>query len=422
MSAPSSARDPRSIVTPDAFELSKELLGLKLAPPGKRLAAILIDLMVIGAITALTQSFALVLGVVAAVLFIRAGFKRTPVPGSVFGRAMRGSVGCLGVLIAILTATLWASFGPGGRGEGVTISVDGRDMGSALLGALGERTIAAGLGEAETLAEAEEVTRDVMEAARELGVSNARLRTMLLDGVPEDAAWADRAPELFDRLLPPDAVERPEPEVVAETVEPRDVVAVADEVSLYATEEAVEAYADLLRSGRQSDMDQVRREALQARIVTDLAADTLRSLQSRVAALQDDVAELEEDLEETEAEVDELEDGGGLFGWFRNALDELGFGFGWASLYLTVMLSWWNGQTIGKRLMKIRVLRLDGEPITWWIAFERAGGYAAGFATGLLGFLQIYWDANRQAIHDRIAGTVVVLDGTPKVLDWESAL
>jgi uncharacterized RDD family membrane protein YckC len=141
-----------------------------------------------------------------------------------------------------------------------------------------------------------------------------------------------------------------------------------------------------------------------------------------VAALQDDVAELEEDLEETEAEVDELEDGGGLFGWFRNALDELGFGFGWASLYLTVMLSWWNGQTIGKRLMKIRVLRLDGEPITWWIAFERAGGYAAGFATGLLGFLQIYWDANRQAIHDRIAGTVVVLDGTPKVLDWESAL
>lgn len=26
----------------------------------------------------------------------------------------------------------------------------------------------------------------------------------------------------------------------------------------------------------------------------------------------------------------------------------------------------------------------------------------------LLGFLQIYWDANRQGIHDKIAGTVVV--------------
>jgi uncharacterized RDD family membrane protein YckC len=103
-------------------------------------------------------------------------------------------------------------------------------------------------------------------------------------------------------------------------------------------------------------------------------------------------------------------------------VDELGFGFGWASLYMTLMLSWWNGQTIGKRLLRIRVLRLDGEPITWWVAFERAGGYAAGFATGLLGFAQVFWDANRQAIHDRIVGTVVVLDGAPKALDWESAL
>ena len=45
----------------------------------------------------------------------------------------------------------------------------------------------------------------------------------------------------------------------------------------------------------------------------------------------------------------------------------------------------------------------------------RAGGYAAGVATGTLGFLQIYWDANRQAIHDKVAGTVVIRDGVPKV-------
>ncbi len=72
--------------------------------------------------------------------------------------------------------------------------------------------------------------------------------------------------------------------------------------------------------------------------------------------------------------------------------------------------------------MGIRVLRLDGEPITWWTAFERAGGYAAGFATGLLGFAQVIWDANRQAIHDRIVGTVVVLDGAEKVGNWREAL
>lgn len=89
---------------------------------------------------------------------------------------------------------------------------------------------------------------------------------------------------------------------------------------------------------------------------------------------------------------------------------------------MTVFLSWWNGQTVGKKIMRIRVLRLDGEPINWWIAFERAGGYAAGFATGLLGFAQVWWDANRQAIHDRIVGTVVVIEGGEKVSDWESAL
>ena len=51
-----------------------------------------------------------------------------------------------------------------------------------------------------------------------------------------------------------------------------------------------------------------------------------------------------------------------------------------------------------------------------------SGNFYMGFATGLLGFAQVYWDANRQAIHDRICGTVVVLDGAEKVLDWEEAL
>jgi uncharacterized RDD family membrane protein YckC len=70
----------------------------------------------------------------------------------------------------------------------------------------------------------------------------------------------------------------------------------------------------------------------------------------------------------------------------------------------------------------MRVLRLDGGAITWWVAFERAGGYAAGLATGLLGFAQVMWDANRQAIHDRIVGTVVALDPPNRILDWESVL
>ena len=352
MTPVSTQRDPRSIITPDAFQVSPHLLGLKLAPPGKRLAAVLVDVVVIAILTAVTRSFALILGVVAAVLFIRAGFKRTPVRGTVFDRARRGAVGCLGVFIAIITTALWVSLGPGGR------------------------------------------SNDDDEGTEVVTV-----------GAPEGALGSD------DVLPAP----------TSEAVEPRDVGAVRDEVSLYTTEEALEAYAALLRSGRADDMDVVRRDALEARLTTEIAADTLGVLQSRIVALAEDVREAEEDLAETEDQLEEAQSRG-LFGWFRSFLDELGFGFGWASLYFTVMLSWWKGQTIGKRLLRIRVLRLDGGPITWWIGFERAGGYAAGLATGLLGFAQIYWDANRQAIHDRIVGTVVALDPPEKVLDWESAL
>ena len=43
-----------------------------------------------------------------------------------------------------------------------------------------------------------------------------------------------------------------------------------------------------------------------------------------------------------------------------------------------------RGQTIGKRLLGVRVVRLDGQPITWWSACERSGGYVAGLATGFL--------------------------------------
>ena len=411
--------DPRSIVTPDAFQVSKELLGLRLAPPGKRLWALLADLLVIAILTAVTRSFALILGVVAAVLFIRAGFKRTTVRGSVFGRAMRGSVGCLGVVIGIVTAIVWVSAGPGGGGsndddEGPTVLSLGMPDGVAdrMLGSVATTVVRQAYEEAGSLAEAEEATRDLIEAADDLGIAESDLRGVLEAAVPADADWADEAPAMFERLLPAP---------VAETVEPRDVGAVRDEVSLYTTEEALDAYAALLRSGRADDMDVVRREALETRLAAEIAADTLRELAARVDALDEVVREQAEDLAETEEELEEAESRG-IFGTLRSFLDELGFGFGWASLYFTVMLSWWKGQTLGKRLFKIRVLRLDGEPITWWVAFERAGGYAAGLATGLLGFAQIYWDANRQAIHDRIVGTVVALDPPQKVLDWESVL
>jgi len=97
-----------------------------------------------------------------------------------------------------------------------------------------------------------------------------------------------------------------------------------------------------------------------------------------------------------------------LIEWVKGIIDDLGLGFGWATFYFTAFIALGKGQTIGKKLLGIKVLQLDGTPLSLWDSFERYGGYGAGLATGLLGFIQIYWDPNKQAIHDRISATVVI--------------
>lgn len=97
-----------------------------------------------------------------------------------------------------------------------------------------------------------------------------------------------------------------------------------------------------------------------------------------------------------------------LIKWVKGILADFGLGFGWAMLYFTFFISWNHGQTIGKSLTRIRVVQLDNQPLTLWASFSRQGGYGAGLATGLVGFAQILWDPNRQAIQDKVASTVVI--------------
>ncbi len=79
--------------------------------------------------------------------------------------------------------------------------------------------------------------------------------------------------------------------------------------------------------------------------------------------------------------------------------------------YFTILTWAMKGKTPGKALAGVRVTVLDGRKLSLWNSFGRAGGYAASAATGFLGFLQAFWDQNRQTIHDRIAGTVVTREG-----------
>jgi uncharacterized RDD family membrane protein YckC len=68
-----------------------------------------------------------------------------------------------------------------------------------------------------------------------------------------------------------------------------------------------------------------------------------------------------------------------------------------------------NGQTLGKRLTNIRIVRKDGQPLTASDAILRnIIGYFLCGLTLLLGFLWVMIDPERQGLHDKIANTLVV--------------
>ena len=85
--------------------------------------------------------------------------------------------------------------------------------------------------------------------------------------------------------------------------------------------------------------------------------------------------------------------------------------FGWGAFFVGWFTLWtWigHGRTLGKRAFGLKVVRLDGKPLRLWDSFGRAGGYAASAATLMLGFLEASWHPNRQAMHDKVSGTVVL--------------
>lgn len=79
-----------------------------------------------------------------------------------------------------------------------------------------------------------------------------------------------------------------------------------------------------------------------------------------------------------------------------------------ALLYFTI-LTGDSGQTLGKKLLGIKVVRIDGEKVGYDRAFVRSLGYMLSVFFGtFLGFLWALWDRKKQAWHDKIAGTRVV--------------
>ncbi len=84
-----------------------------------------------------------------------------------------------------------------------------------------------------------------------------------------------------------------------------------------------------------------------------------------------------------------------------------------------IVFEWlWNGQTPGKRLLKLRVIRDDGRPLTLWEAVARnllrICDAVPGFIIPIysVGLIVIFLSGRDQRVGDIIAGTVVIRERT----------
>jgi len=387
-------RDPRSIVTPDAFSVSEEMLGLPLATPGRRLAGMLIDLAVIGLLTAFVTGWGFLIWGLIGLVMLQLALRS---PGGSWtegqlGRAtvwvFRGSTGCLGVFIlAIVLIAWWGSqFDDDEIEEGIrrTLSDAAPVVEQAVIENAGDLT--------------DEQIED-LQALADLAAAVAPEDSVELD--PDEGAESDEAAERSPSL---DAL-------LVETAWGLDRAGLASAL----TEVSAEEMPDSVSVAGATVPASVWADILQTRAVQVFASDTVEALERANGRSAEQMEELRVDLAEAREEADS-----GLFALARDILGQLGSAFGVWTLYFTVATVVLRGRTAGKLLTRTRVVRLDGKPLTWLLSLERAGGYAAGLATGLMGFMQVYWDRNRQCVHDRIAGTVVVREGIAAVPgSWE---
>ena len=67
-----------------------------------------------------------------------------------------------------------------------------------------------------------------------------------------------------------------------------------------------------------------------------------------------------------------------------------------------------GGQTLGMRVLNIKVIRTDGTPLTFTQALIRSVGLIVSIVCLFIGVIWAAFDANKQGWHDKIAGTYVV--------------
>jgi len=364
-----SKEETTEILTPFAFEIDKSLFGIQLASHTRRIFALLVDLF---CIALLSDAPGELLAIVVAITFYRLGSKaRAEQLGITKGRKRRKimrafSAFILFILLLSILPSLIDPFNEPSTNDSPSgvVATSGNELSltdSIAFSAISAGTISA-IAESEcTLVHCwHEELKDYVTALDSINVSE----DFVEDAVKATAESTELNKAQQQKL-----------------------------VSLLMTDyiTARKAYESLIDS-RVEDV-----EVVEVRVdKPDLdEAVTTPEQEQDTSILSPDNAKQDEDSFS-------------IMKYIRGIIEDLGLGFGWAAFYFTVLTSIWGGQTLGKKIFSIRVLQLDGTPLSLWDSFGRYGGYGAGLATGLLGFLQVYWDPNRQAIHDKISNTVVI--------------
>ncbi|KXI30799.1 RDD family protein [Paraglaciecola hydrolytica] len=346
-----SQKETRQIVTPYAFHVSPELFGTALARPKKRAMAIGIDLLLVAI---LSQSASFVLAGVAAVTFFRAGNRL-----NLKKRFNSARLGLRFMAAFLLFVFAWGLFG----------EFEDKDNFATTDSAIvsGVNGIALAAISAKYLLAANTLVEDVNAAKCQ----------------PTYECWQTLGDEFVAALVEISATKNDSNDLLEAFLE------ISDEQLSSTEKEQLSVHLQ----------QQIPRNNLNLPEFKNPFENPLKNAEEQVTTTNKLTEQIPAEKEEPKV---------GIIAWVESLIEDLGLGFGWAAFYFSIFTGWWKGQTPGKKLMGIKVIKLDGSTPTLWESFGRYGGYGAGFATGLLGFLQVYWDPNRQAIQDKISETLVI--------------
>lgn len=358
-------KETRQIVTPYAFFVADDLLGTPLAGPFRRSFGLMIDLFLI---SLLTQISSLVLAAIAAWTFFRAGNRLKTKKRFNAARIF------LRLLVALLLFVVAMGIVDAINGNG---NVNGKDSND------------------------NELVR----------FESPEPSTNINDDIGGMKLIALTAKYLVNTKAMKQRVAQKECEPIYDCFQTLGDELIKDVVDIGLDTDTID---DILK-GYVGSVSESLSTSQQTELINHLQQTLKNSLELKIAELKSteqvttlpikNDAKIQKPASESKGLIERLE----------NLIEELGLGLGWAAFYFSVFTAWWKGQTPGKKLLGMQVIKLDNTPLNLWESFGRYGGYAAGLATGLMGFLQVFWDPNRQAIHDKISETLVIDLRKPKV-------